>query len=368
MRRIAVLLIAALSPVACKTAPGGGPAPAPLKSAHFDVRHELVVNVPEGARSLRIWMALPQADPAQAVTGLAIESPYPTRVTRDDQGNEVLFVEATSPSAGSFTVAALFRLRREEVRRDVDPSRTRPLTKGDRDLLSRHLKPSSYVVIDDRIQKTSTQIVGGETNPIRAARKLYDWTLAHIEYWVKDPDNKKASPVGSTNYCLDTGTGNCTDFHSLWMSLAMAAGIPTRIIYGSFLKKELDGQDVDQSYHCWLEFYAPGPGWIPLDVAVADIFVGDFELSEKNSVLVSRTTAAGYVGRDLSLVDYYFGNLEERRVTWSQGRDLLLDPPPASGPVNALPKAHVELDGVVHPEKSGWNRKLTYRERAIEES
>jgi hypothetical protein len=31
-------------------------------------------------------------------------------------------------------------------------------------------------------------------------------------------------------------------------------------------------------------------------------------------------------------------------------------------PVNALPKAHVEIDGRVHPEGTGWVRKLTYRE------
>jgi transglutaminase-like putative cysteine protease len=25
----------------------------------------------------------------------------------------------------------------------------------------------------------------------------------------------------------------------------------------------LMGEDQDQSYHCWAEFYAPGLGWIP---------------------------------------------------------------------------------------------------------
>ena len=28
----------------------------------------------------------------------------------------------------------------------------------------------------------------------------------------------------------------------------------------------------------------------------------------------------------------------------------------------ALPKAYVEVDGKVHPEGTGWTRKLTYRE------
>ena len=196
-----------------------------------------------------------------------------------------------------------------------------------------------------------------------AARKLYDWELKNIDYWVKDPPNKKASPVGSTEYCLSTGTGNCTDFHSLWTSLARASGIPTRIIYGSFFKAELDGQDADQSYHCWPEFFVPGLGWVPHDVAVADIFMGDFKSTPENDKPVRLTTADGYKGADLAKVEYYFGNIDERRVTWSRNRDLTLSPQQAGGPVNALPKAYVEVDGKIGAEKEVWTRKLTFKEK-----
>lgn len=226
--------------------------------------------------------------------------------------------------------------------------------------MAKHLSANANVVIDDRIRNLSKEIVGGETNPVKAARKIYDWVLANIEYWVKDPKNKKASPVGSTEYCLTSKTGNCTDFHSLWTSLARAAGIPTRMIYGSFFKAELDGQEVDASYHCWPEFYAPGIGWIPHDVAVADIFVGDFEMNKDNETLVRRTTADGYTKGDPKKVDYYFGNLEDRRVTWSMGRDLMLGD---VGPVNAMAKAYVLVDGKVHAEGKGWTRKFTYKSR-----
>ena len=172
----------------------------------------------------------------------------------------------------------------------------------------------------------------------------------------------KASPVGSSEYCLSNKTGNCTDFHSLYAALARAASLPTRMIYGSFLKGPLAGQDKDQSYHCWIEFWAPELGWIPLDVAVADVFVDDFQVTEANAELVKLTTADGFEGPDEELVDYYFGNLDARRVTWNVGRDLALEPAPAAGPVNALPKALIEVDGVVLAEKAGWTRKLTFTE------
>ena len=85
----------------------------------------------------------------------------------------------------------------------------------------------------DVLADIAAQIRGSETNPVLVARKLYDWTLNNVEYWVKDPSKWKASPVGSSDYCFKNRTGNCTDFHSLWTALARASGIPTRMKYGS---------------------------------------------------------------------------------------------------------------------------------------
>jgi transglutaminase-like putative cysteine protease len=340
----------------------GDKAPKP-RSATFDVRHELAVQVPDGARSVRIWFTMPQDDPLQKVSGFKVESPYPHRITTDSEGNKTIYVEVSQPRQKEFSIVETFRLTRREQISGATPARARPISDADRERFAAELAPNTHVIINDRIQSLAAGIVGGEQNPVLASRRLYDWTLKNIEYWVKDPVTKKASPVGSTEYCLSTGTGNCTDFHSLWTSLARAAGIPTRMIYGSFFKADLNGQDADQSYHCWPEFYAPGIGWVPHDVAVADIFVGDFKSTPENEKLVRLTTADGYGGADAAKVDYYFGNIDERRVTWSRGRDLTLSPKQAAGPVNALAKAYVEVDGKVALEKEVWTRKLTFTEK-----
>ena len=333
------------------------------KQATFDVRHELKVIVPEGAKKLRIWFAMPQNDPASRVEGFKVEAPFPHRVEKDSEGNTAVYVEVSDPKVKDFSIVETFMITRSEVLSGVSAAKTRPYNPSDLAGKEKHLAANAHVIIDDRIKKLSAEIVGGEKNPVVAARKLYDWTLANIDYWVKDPKTRKASPVGSTEYCLTSKTGNCTDFHSLWMSLARAAGIPTRLIYGSFFKLELDGQDADQSYHCWPEFFVPNVGWVPHDVAVADIYADTYEINKDNEVLVRRTTADGYKGPDASKVDYYFGNIEERRVVWSVGRDLTLSPKQDGGPVNALTKAYVEVDGKIHPEKDGWIRKLTYKEK-----
>ena len=333
------------------------------KSAQFDVRHELKVKVPEGAQRVRIWFALPQDVNEQKIKNLKIESVHPHHFKKDSEGNELLYVELKQPHESELTILTTFSLTRKEVRKQMDAEKAKPLSESERTKMTRYLQSNANIVIDDNIRKLAKEIVGDENNPVRAARKLYDWVLANVDYWVKDPATRKASPVGSSEYCLSSKTGNCTDFHSLWTALARASDIPTRMVYGSFFKAELDGKDVDQSYHCWPEFYVTGIGWIPHDVAVADIFVGDFKLNKDNEVLVARTTADGYKGAEPAKIDYYFGNIDERRVTWSIGRDLILNPKQDGGPVNALPKAYLEIDGKIYVEKDGWTRKLTYIEK-----
>lgn len=347
-------------PVGAETAaPGTGP----LRQATFEVRNEVKVKVPDGAHRVRVWMALPQDhDPAQQVRDLKIDAPYPYRVERDSEGSRVLYLEAPDPSAKEFTVVETFVVIRSEIRDTVDPSKARPLTDADRAQFAKYLQPNKHVVIDDDIRRLADQIVGGEANPVLVARKLYDWVLDNVDYWVKDSKNKKASPVGSTTYCLTFRTGNCTDFESLWASLARAKGIPTQIVYGSFLKPDLRARDEDQSYHCWAEFYAPGLGWVHHDVAVADLYHADYPVNADNERLVRLTVADGTYGNDPAKVNYYFGSLDERRVVWSRNRDLILSPRQDGEPVNALPKSYVEVDGKLHPEGTGWVRKLTYRE------
>jgi Transglutaminase-like superfamily len=342
-----------------------------LRRATFEVRHELKVMVPEGAQRVRVWLVLPQEDPipgdgtasAQQVSDLQIEAPSPYRVERDSEGSKVLYLEAASPQEKELKIVETFVLTRHEVRMSVDPSKATPLTEADRAKFAPYLAANKHVEIDAEVRQLAQEIVGDESNPVLAARKLYDWVLHNVDYWVKDPKNKKASPVGSTTYCLTFRTGNCTDFESLWTSLARAKGLPTRIVYGSFFKPDLDGHDLDQSYHCWATFYAPGLGWIPHDVAVADMYVGEMPVTADNEVLMRRTTADGMFGADPAKVEYYFGNLDERRMVWSIGRDITLSPKQDGDPVNALAKAYVEIDGKVHPEGAGWVRKLTYRER-----
>jgi len=328
------------------------------EQAAFRLKNVLTVKVPQGAQTVRVWFAVPQEDAFSVITKFNAASDYPVHYDWDSWGNKVGYLEVYAPAQPQITITETFDLKRTEMKNMVDARQTRPLTDSERSALALYLHPTTYVVVNDDIRKFAAQIVGEEKNPVLQARKIYDWTLQNIDYWVKDPDHLKASAVGSTEYCLRTKTGNCTDFHSLFASLSMAAGLPTRMIYGSLMKPTLDGIEVDASYHCWIEFYAPNLGWIPLDVSLANIYGKEFPLTDKNKKLVELTTATGYHGLDPSKVDYYFGNIDDRRVVWSVGRDLIMQPPESDGPVNSLPKMYVEVDG---KQFTDWTREFTYK-------
>jgi hypothetical protein len=331
----------------------------PTKQASFHIKNVFTLKVPKGAQTVRVWLAMPQEDAASVIRNFNVASDYPIRYDRDSWGNNVGYVEIQNPTQEQVTLKEEFDLTRSEVRNAINPANSRPLTEQERSALSAYLQPSTYVLVNDQMKKLASSITGGETNPVLAARKLYDWTYKNVNYWVKDPEHLKASPVGSAEYCLRTKTGNCTDFHSLFASLAISSGIPTRMVYGSLLKPTLNGMEVDASYHCWIQFFAPRLGWLPLDASLANMYAEEIPLTDKNKKLVELTTSTGYQGPDKEKVEYYFGNLDERRVVWSMGRDLTMQPPQDDGPVNSLPKMYVEING---KQSADWIRTFTYKE------
>src|SRR5437879_4662850 len=82
------------SPAAGADGPKAGTGP--LRSATFEITNEVKVTVPDGARQIRVWMAMPQDDdPAQQVTRLKIDAPGAYRFTRDSEGSRVLYFEVS---------------------------------------------------------------------------------------------------------------------------------------------------------------------------------------------------------------------------------------------------------------------------------
>lgn len=299
----------------------------------FSATDTFDVTIPKGARHVRCWFETPQDDPTQRILDITVECPFPYSFHHDDEtGNRFLHVEIRDPAVESFRLVQRFTVSRREIRTRIPADAASALSDAHRAIFARFLRPEGHVVINEAVERLAREVTAGAEGPVAQSRRIYASIIDRVEYWKKDATRFRPSGVGSTEYCMKEGTGNCTDFHALFLSLTRARGIPSRFLMGVSLPAADDGADRDAGYHCWAEFFAPGLGWIPVDAS------------------------AGDVADDLR--DYYFGNLDERRVTLSSGRELNLAPRQSGPRVNFFVRMHCEVDGAPH---TSWSRRLTWR-------
>ncbi len=149
---------------------------------------------------------------------------------------------------------------------------------------------------------------------VSKARAVYDYVIDHMEY-------KKVGTgwgQGDTYWACSAHYGNCTDFHALFLSLARAEGIPAKFEIGFPIPTDRKAGRI-AGYHCWVEFYAPGSGWFPVDASEAR--------------------------KHPDRRDLYFGCQPLDRIKFTIGRDLRLGPGHTTGPLNYFIYPHIERDG-----------------------
>lgn len=276
-------------------------------------RMELVetVRVDGGGGELRVWMPMPRSSPEQRVELLGVESPIPWRRTREREfGNDLLYFEARN--AGGAVLRARYRVERTE---QAAPARGGPpLSRKERKLFT---TPRGLAVVDGEVRRLAREAGAGSQDPLEAGRRLYDAVLSRMSYDKSEPGWGE----GDTRRACRVGKGNCTDFHSLFLSLAMARGIPARFLMGVPVSVA-PTQELGRDTHCWAEFYAPPLGWVPVDISEA---------------------------RKTGKKESFFGFLDDRRILYTMGRGLLLDPAQRGPRLNFLAYPHVEIDGRPDP-------------------
>jgi len=329
MRQTSIALLGLLL-AACGAGPWDKPLSQPRLVAQtrrptrtFHIRYEAYLrNVPTD-QQLRLWIPLPSDDPAQQINNLVVKGlpdELPFIFTREKTyGNKLLYIEGR-PRSSNFTVTVEYDVSRFEYRTD------RQVFSADGELedgqFARYLKASRLVVVNDRIRKLAAALSQGKTTRLDQARAFYEHIVKEMSY------GKPAELPwgrGDTMFACDAKIGNCTDFHSYFISLCRAAGIPARFQIGLFgkygAKQPLEYKT--GGYHCWAEFHVAGKGWVPVDISEAD-------------KQFSKGTAAS---------DIYFGYHTDNRVTLSIGRDLVLTPAQQGAPLNYLIHPYAEVGG-----------------------
>ncbi|MBI3319996.1 MAG: transglutaminase domain-containing protein [Candidatus Omnitrophica bacterium] len=269
--------------------------------------------LPHDAHTVHVWIPLAKTSREQRVLRRDVHAPVLYTVAQDpDYGNDVLHAMLEPPIPEHLEIAIEYRVRLvgpDDALADPPPTL---------DELQRNLQSSGLVIIDETVRARARQATAGQLTKAAQAKGIYDYVRHTMAYDKTVPGWGR----GDTRRACLLSRGNCTDFHSLFISMARAERIPARFKIGVVIPKEPSG--VIPGYHCWAEFYADGQGWVPVDASEA--------------------------WKHPELADYYFGARDPSRFLISVGRDIRLVPRQQGDPVNIFFAPYVEVDGQVFPD------------------
>ncbi len=286
-------------------------------------------DLPAGAQRVRVWVPSATTDANQTVALKKVAGPVPLHATRETAfGNHILYGEIAHPAGPAEFTLEYQVTRKEYIKGDYDHLlKASQGTSAAPTSLAAYLAPDRLVPIDGRIKTLADEHTRGKQGTVEKARALYDFVFNTVRY----DKSGTGWGRGDSLWVCDAKHGNCTDFHSLFISLARAEGIPARFEIGFPVPTGTEG--TIPGYHCWAEFYANGVGWVPVDISEA--------------------------WKDPKKRDYFFGALDANRVQFTVGRDLTLQPKQEGPPLNYFIYPYVEVDG---KEFEGVEKKFTYRD------
>ena len=258
-----------------------------------------------------LWMPLARTDAFQTVRVDEFSIPMKWEKMHDrDNGNDICVLNPRAEDSGK-----IIELRYRVVRKE----KTAYLANETN--VERYLRPEKLVPLNQTFKTIAEQAIAGKANEMERAKALYDHVLGRMRY----DKSGTGWGRGDAMFACDGRSGNCTDFHSYFIALARAVGIPARFAIGATIPAD-KSEGAIEGYHCWAEFFADGR-WVPVDISEA--------------------------WKNPALADYYFGHNPANRFELSKGRDLVVDPSPAGGPINFLVYPLLEIDGKsVKPEIS----------------
>jgi len=188
-------------------------------------------------------------------------------------------------------------------------------TQGDVEKIDpRWLARDQLVPIDGKVLDLAREVTRDRPEQIEQVRAIYDHTVSTLKY------DKSGTGWGRGDiaYACDAKRGNCTDFHAVFIGLCRARGIPARFEIGFSLPADKTSGEIS-GYHCWADCHVADYGWVPVDCSEAQ------KHPEKR--------------------EYLFGALDEDRVAFSIGRDILLNPAQQGERLNYFIDPYAEVDG-----------------------
>jgi transglutaminase-like putative cysteine protease len=311
-RRSLLVLLLALLPLMAFVQPALA-----QKERHLSFHYAFTVKNISPGDHVRIWIPLAHSDAFQEVKVTSKSGDLPLKQVRQpDYGNEVLYAETAKADKSEYKFSIDYDVVRREhvVLVDGKPVGGAPSVKEPHVELARFLQPDRLVPVTGVPAQLAAQETKGATTQLEKAKDIYEYVFRTMKY----DKTGTGWGHGDTLWACDSKHGNCTDFHSVFISMARAEGIPARFQIGFPLPADKHSAEIP-GYPCWAEFYLDQVGWVPVDISEA------WKHQEKH--------------------DYFFGAHDVNRVQFTQGRDLKLAPAQDGPPLNYFVYPYVEIGG-----------------------
>ena len=291
---------------------------------HFTFHYGFTVKGVPAGQSVRIWFPLAHSDAYQTVTVKTKEGELKLRQTGDrEYGNVMLFAEEGKASHSDYKFSVDYDVVRQEhvvLVNGTLAARTQP-ERVPQFKLARFLQADRLVPISGVPAQLAVEQTKDAASELEKARAIYDYVFTTMRY----DKSGTGWGHGDTLWACDSKRGNCTDFHSVFMSMARSQHIPARFEIGFPIPADKHFAEIP-GYHCWAEFYTGQTGWVPIDISEA------WKHQEKR--------------------DYFFGAHDINRVQFTMGRDLTLNPKQSGPALNYFVYPYVEVDGKEYPNVS----------------
>ncbi len=291
-----------------------------------------VNNIPADAENVSVLIPVPQSDDHQIISDIEIDSPFPyVYLTDNEYGNKIIRIDLDGESVGEGFEAKMTFLANRKNYSALDGSQKESDIPSE-PMRKRFLSPDILIPLDGTILEEKEKVVNESMIDLEKARAIYDNIVATMTY----DKSGVGWGRGDAVYACDARAGNCTDFHSLFIGMVRASGIPARFVMGFPLPEDREEGEI-AGYHCWAEFYTDELGWVPVDASEAS--------------------------KNPEKTDFFFGSLDENRVAFTIGRDITLEIEALSDPLNYLIYPVVLVDGKKHNEVE---RYFSFADRKIE--
>lgn len=231
----------------------------------------------------------PFTSPAQPVVVVSECSPEP--IIYDFQ-HTIIHQTSGARGAGKNKFSQNFAITSYDTRTEIHPSAINPSAEMNKTLKAAATKPDSCIPSgNEEIIKIAQSISKNEKNPYTIAVLTYNYMLKEFEI-LQNVRKGNISPLD----LLKTKRGDAYDFAVIFTALLRANGIAALPDSGILVESDLRTRP-----HWWSEFYVPGFGWIPVDIALAAGL--DYHPWQK----------------DIVPHQFYFGNLDGQHILFNRG-------------------------------------------------